>query len=408
LLFLCSLMLFQGGRLIGYCLGGEPDPMRVVAMTPVPFDVPRHDSGLVLLALSLSAICIYAPCRWLYRPVAPPSSVEVRKYLPYLYILFIATLPVQLFKNYRYYEYVQQHGGYAFIYVNHAAIASSVPFWVRAIPLISLPVFVAIFVFERSRFRLYLATTLYFATASLILLLGSRSGPFLLVAALWWVARVKSLRKTRIVFLATAVMTLLMVANVIQVRRQDEQGANYKFSLVRLIISQGASLNVTEVGFKYRDLFSPYFGTYLLTGLQDAFVAPDASKYHRGKSLAIDVSVFLSAVNYEYGYGTAGAYIPEAYVGGGMVAVILVSIGLGLGLHAFYRFSGNALLLFVFAMSLPDIISLPKAGLFDWVSVFLRSCVSFALLWLGWKVYSLLLSIRQTPPGDSVPGIVTA
>jgi oligosaccharide repeat unit polymerase len=408
LLFLCALMLFQGGRLIGYCLGGEPDPMRVVAMTPAPFSVSRHDSGLVLLALSLSAICIYAPCRWLYRPVAPPCRVELGKYLPYLYILFVATLPVQLFKNYRYYEYVQQHGGYAFIYVNHAAIASSVPFWVRAIPLISLPVFVAIFVFERRKFRLYLATALYFATASLILLLGSRSGPFLLVAALWWVARVKSRRKTRIVLLATAVMALLMVAYVIQVMRQDEQGASYKFSAVRLIVSQGASLNVTEVGFKYRDLFSPYFGSYLLAGLQDAFVASDAANYHRGRSLAIDVSVFLNAARYEYGYGTAGSYLPEAYVGGGMIAVVLVSIALGLGLHAFYRFSGNALLLFVFAMSIPDIVSMPKGGLLDWASIFLRNCVSFAMLWFGWKVYSLLLSIRQTPPADRLPGIVTA
>lgn len=408
LLFLCALMLFQGGRLIGYCLGGEPDPMRVVIMAVAPFDVSRHDSGLVLLALSLSAICIYAPCRWLYRPVGPPRLVEVRKYLPYLYILLVATLPVQLFKNYRYYEYVQQHGGYVFIYVNHAAIASSVPFWVRAITLISLPVFVAIFVFEQRRLRLFLATALYFATASLILLLGSRSGPFLLAATLWWVARVKSLRKTRIVLLATGVMALLMVAYVIQEKRKDEPGANYRFSLVRLVVSQGASLNVTEVGFKYRDLFSPFFGSYLLTGLEAAFVASDASNYHRGKSLAIDVSEFLSAAGYEYGYGTAGSYIPEAYVGGGMIAVILVSIALSLGLHAIYRFSGNALLLFVFAMSLSEIISMPKGGLLDWASIFLRNCVSFALLWFGWKVYSLLLSIRQTPPADSAPGIVTA
>jgi hypothetical protein len=203
-------------------------------------------------------------------------------------------------------------------------------------------------------------------------------------------------------------MALLMVAYVIQVMRQDEQGASYKFSAVRLIVSQGASLNVTEVGFKYRDLFSPYFGSYLLAGLQDAFVASDAANYHRGRSLAIDVSVFLNAARYEYGYGTAGSYLPEAYVGGGMIAVVLVSIALGLGLHAFYRFSGNALLLFVFAMSIPDIVSMPKGGLLDWASIFLRNCVSFAMLWFGWKVYSLLLSIRQTPPADRLPGIVTS
>lgn len=147
---------------------------------------------------------------------SPPSDVKVRRYLPYLYILFVAALPVQLFKNYRYYEYAQQHGGYLFIYVSHSALASSVPFLVRVIPVIALPVFAAIFVFERRRFPLYLATALYFTTASLILLLGSRSGPFMLVASLWWVARVKSQRKTRIAFLAVFVVVLLLAADVIQ------------------------------------------------------------------------------------------------------------------------------------------------------------------------------------------------
>ena len=406
-LFLCSLMLFQGGRLIGYCLGAESDPMQVEIMTPAPFQVPREIAGLVLLALALSAICIYAPCRWMYRPIAPPSDVKVRKYLRYLYLLFFATLPVQLFKNYRYYEYVQQHGGYTFIYVNHAALASTVPFWVRAIPLITLPVFVAIFVFERRRSRLYVATVLYFATASLILLLGSRSGPFLLVATLWWVARVKSKQKTRLVWLASFAVLVLLAGDLIQEMRQGDASAKYEPSLVRLIVSQGISLNVSEVGFAYRDLFSPNLGSYLLTEVQDAFVASDVANYRRGKGLSIDISVFLNRGQYRAGYGTAGSYIPEAYIGGGMIAVVLVSVALGLGLHAMYRFSGHPLLLFVFAMSLPDIILMPKGQLLDWVSILLKNCISFGLLWFGWKIYSLLVSIRHTP-GTSPESVAVA
>jgi hypothetical protein len=40
-LFLCTLMLFQGGRLIAYCLGAEPNPMRVILMAS-NFDPPRE------------------------------------------------------------------------------------------------------------------------------------------------------------------------------------------------------------------------------------------------------------------------------------------------------------------------------------------------------------------------------
>jgi oligosaccharide repeat unit polymerase len=356
----------------------------------------------------LSAICIYAPCRWLYRPVAAPTDVNVRKYLPYLYLLFAATLPVQIIKNYRYYEYAQQHGGYIFIYVNHAALASSVPFWVRAIPLITLPAFVAIFVFERRRLPLYLATFLYFVSASLTLLLGSRGGPFMLIASLWWAARVKSLRKTRIAFLAIAVLILLIIGNAIQETRQTGESEGEGYSLVHLIATQGISLNVTEVAFKYRHLFAPYTWSYLLTELQNAFVANDVVSYQRGKSLAIDISVFLDPEKYRQGHGTASSYIAEAYVAGGIIVVILVSVVLGLGLHALYRFSVNSMLLFVMALCLPDILLMPKGQLLDWVSVLVRNGIGVALLWIGWKLYALLLSIRRTSSASSEPGIATA
>src|SRR5271167_1222736 len=63
-LFLCTLMLFQCGRLIGFCLGVTPDPFEIELMTPLPFSIPRDEAGLALLVIALSAICVYAPCRW--------------------------------------------------------------------------------------------------------------------------------------------------------------------------------------------------------------------------------------------------------------------------------------------------------------------------------------------------------
>ena len=105
----------------------------------------------MLLSLALSAICIYIPCRWSYRHISPPSDTAVKRYLPYLYLVLAIALPLQMFKNYRYYQYAQEHGGYTFLWVDHAALASSVPFFVRAAQLITVPVFLAIFVFERRK-----------------------------------------------------------------------------------------------------------------------------------------------------------------------------------------------------------------------------------------------------------------
>ena len=396
-LFLCTLALFQGGRLIAYCLGAEPEPMRVVLMTPSPFDLSREDSGLVLLALSLSAICVYAPCRWMYRPVAPPSDVDVRKYLPYLYILFLATLPVQFFKNYGYYQYAQQHGGYVYIFLNHSALASSVPFWVRAISLITLPVFVAIFVFQRRRFLVYLATALYFFSVSFILLLGSRGAAFSLVLVLWWVARIKAVRKTRIVVAAALALALLFAGFAIQQTRGNAESAYREFSPVDVVSTQGMSLNVTEVAVKYRSLFSPYFASYMLQELEDAFVASDVSGYRRGEALGFDISVLLNRRFFWLGYGAGGSYLAEAYVGGGMVAIVLVSVLVGLGLHAFYRFSNNALLVFLFAISLSEILLMPRGALLDWVSVFAKNTILTMILLSGWGLFRLITSLGRSP-----------
>jgi hypothetical protein len=368
-------------------------------MTPTAFSLSREDAGLVLLALALSAICVYAPCRWLYRPVAPPIDVNVRKYLPYLYLLFFATLPVQLFKNYRYYEYVQQHGGYTFIFMNHSALAASVPLWVRAIPLITFPVFVAIFVFERRKFPLYVATLLYFSTASFILLLGSRGAAFSLALALWWVSRIKTQRKTRIVAVAVFALLLLFVGWVLQKTREDDNQAYREFSAGKVVSIQGVSLNVTEMAVKYRPLFSPYFGSYMMRELQNAFSASDASNYYRGRALGFDVTVLLNPGAFGAGYGTSTSYLAEAYVGGSMIAVVLVSVAVGLGLQAFYKFSGNSVLVFLFAISLPEILLMPRGALLDWASVFAKNSISIVLLLSGWGVYSLITSIRQRAVG---------
>src|ERR1700677_2936893 len=37
-LFLSVLLLLQGGRLLTYCLGGEPDPLRIRGVSTYPFD----------------------------------------------------------------------------------------------------------------------------------------------------------------------------------------------------------------------------------------------------------------------------------------------------------------------------------------------------------------------------------
>ena len=375
-------------------------PLRIRSFAPYPFDISRDDAGMVLLSLALSAICIYAPCRWNYRRIPPPADAAVRQYLPYLYLLFYTTLPIQLFKNYKYYEYVQQHGGYVSFFINHGDIAASVPLFVRAIVLINLPAFVAIFVFELRKKYLYTATILYFAAASLVLLLGLRGGIFALVLTLWYVAGVKSTKKKRVVAVAVLAFLLVLVGAVVQVLREDSEGlSDFAFAPIEFVTLQGNSLDVTEVAVKYRQVFAPYAASYLWTELKNAFVANDTTNYFRGKWLPFDVSVFLNRTAFQLGHGTGGSYVAEAYVIGGLAGVVLISVLIGAGLHFMYRLSQNAFALFVIAMVLPDVLGMPRGQLLDWLSVLLRSSISILLLFLGWELYHFLVWSRHTPGG---------
>jgi oligosaccharide repeat unit polymerase len=398
-LFLCTLLLFQGGRLVGYCLGKATNPLQVDLLRSHPFGISRDEAGMVLLALVISAICIYAPCRWNYRRIRPPADAPVQRYLPYLYLLFYATLPIQLFKNYKYYEYVRQHGGYVSFFINHSGVASSVPFLARAIVLISFPVFVAIFVFERRKKYLSLVTALYFAAASLVLLLGLRGGIFALVLTLWYVAAVKSTKRRRILVLAVLASMLVLVGAVVQSLREDSESlSDFAFAPIEFVTQQGNSLDVTEVAVKYRPMFAPYAASYLWNELKNAFVANDTSNYFRGKSLAFDVPVFLNSNAFSLGHGTGGSYVGEAYVIGGLSGVAVISLLIGAGIHLLYRLSANALSLFVVAMILPDVIMMPRGELLDWLSMLLRNGISIVLLVLGWELYRLLIWHR--PPGS--------
>ncbi len=396
-LFLCTLVFFQGGRLLAYCLGGVANPLQVQLMQADPFSIGRNNEGIVLLCLALSAICIYAPCRWRYEAFPPLSTASVRQYLPYLYLLFFATLPVQLFKNYRYFQWAQQHGGYTSIYLSHASLASSVPFLVRVVPLISFPVFVAIFVFEYRKKLAYLTAFLYFGAASLILLLGARGAVFGLVLSLWYVARVKSTRRTRVILLALFAVALVFVADAARQNRENPGQQTFEFLPAEFLSLQGSSIDVTSTVVAYRGYFSPYAWSYPFNELQNAFVAIDTAQYQRGKGLPYDVPVLLNVNGYNLGAGTGGSYIAEAYAIGGILGVVGISLLLGVGIHWLQVLSRSALGLFVVAMTLPDVLLMPRGNLLDWLSVAAKNLISVVLLFAGWELYKLLASIRHTP-----------
>ena len=397
-LFLGMLLLLQGGRLLVYCLEPDPDVLRVRAQVSFPFDLTRDQQGMVLLSLSLSAVCLYAVCRLSYRKIAVPDVRPALQYLPYLYLLFYLSIPVQFFKNYNYYQYALDHGGYAAFWVNHGEFAASVPFWVRLISLVTLPSFIGVFILEKRRRYLVLATACYFVSSLLLLLMGSRMGTLGAIIALWYAAGIKSGKKTRTFAIVALVLTLFVLAGLFQsLRENTESVATYAVDPLSFVILAGNSLDVTEVVVAYRPLFTPYAASYLWNELTFGFTPHDLEHYYRGRELGHDVSVLLNATRFEQGIGTAGSYIAEEYMLGGIAGVVIFSLVIGYGLHLLYRLSENVVSLWFVIMLLPDCLSMPRGDLLDWLSVLARSAMFFLVLAAGWKVYSLLLWLRRAP-----------
>jgi len=387
--FLCLLALFQGGRLIA----GETDPFRVVLMTSIQFDVSRTVAGTVLLSLAWSALVIYAVCRWNYRPLAPLVTGTFRKFLPCLHGLFWMSVPIQLYKNYCYYAYARDHGGYLVFFIDHGSMAASIPMAVRAISLVSLPALAGIFVLENSGRRLRTVTLVYFAVAAPVLITGSRGALFSLILALWYVRQARAAHRIRPQALAAITAALVVVGALVGSLRDEGAPSRPFAGPAEFIADQGSSLNVTEVAVLQRAAFAPHIGSYLENELKSAFVAADQENYVPGQRFSDDAAMYLNPVTYRLGFGCGSSYVAEAYILAGLAGVVLVSAAIGLLLRAMHRASAHPLGLFLVTMILPDVLWMPRGGLLDWVSASLRTAVSLLVVAAGWWLYRSLAYI---------------
>lgn len=390
-LFLCLILLFQGGRLLAFVFGLIPDPFVIDLFTPTPFDVSARTSAIFLLSICLSSLFIYIPCRWGYRLILTQPAAEMTEALPYLYTLFYLTLPAQVAENYLFYRYASTHGGYLSVYIDRAGLIASSPRPLHLITLVAMPAFLAIFAVDAGRARLHLATALYLLAATPMLLLGSRSGVFRLCLVLWYISRLKTLKRPRIYRLTAAVFLMGLLAVWIGNLRADDTTLGIGSAAASaFLVSQGNTMEVTELAIQYRNLFRPYAWTYASNQLEGAFIAGDQSDYRRGSSLASDLTVFLNPGAYGEGLGTGSSYLAEAYVAAGIIGVMAMSFLLGVAFDQIHKWCVHPLGVFFAAVTLPTMLWMARSGLFEWIAPLLRDTAFAFMLFLGWKVCALI------------------
>jgi len=391
-LFLAMLLLFQMGRLVGYAFGATTDPFNVVVQTLIPITVSTTASEITILLVLVSATVIYALCAWNTPRIVLEAGWE-QSWLPACYVLLVVSFPFVLYKNYEYFQFIRSHGGYLAIFTDSDAIAQSAGALVRIMSLAAANAFLLVYLIERRGGRLALVTTAFLSTSVLELLIGLRGKVFLFLLTLWFLHNLKTGKRFRPVALATVVLVGSFAAVAISGFREMRSTA--VTGPAGFIAGQGISMGVTQVAVQYRPLFAPHAKTYLANELLQAFYP--GSHFGQGQLFDNDISVFLNLDAFREGFGTGSSYLAEAWIAGGLLAVLFVSILIGLALRLLHRIGATFLGAAAIAIVLPSVIYLPRAQLLSPIAAGLKCGLIFLpmlplLAFVRWLIHDRDLS----------------
>ena len=371
-LFLAMLLLFQMGRLVGYALGATADPFNVVVQSPIPVTVSPAASEITILLVLVSATILCTVCAWNAPRITLDPGWE-QSWLPACYVLLVLSFPFVLYKNYMYFQFIRSHGGYLAIFTDSDAVAKSAGTLVRVMSLMAANAFLLVYLIERRAGRLAFVTSAYLSTSVLELLIGLRGKVFLFLLTLWFLHNLKTGKRFRLGALATVVLAGSFAAVAVSGFREMHSTA--VTGPVAFVAGQGISMGVTQIAVQYRPLFEPHVKTYLANELLQAFYP--GSHFGQGQLFDNDISVFLNVDAYRAGFGAGSSYLAEAWIAGGLLAVLIVSILIALALRLLHRLGGNFLGAVLVAIVLPSLIYLPRAQLLSPIANTLKTGLIF-------------------------------
>lgn len=389
-LFLAMLFVFQGGRLAGYLFGSIREPLRIELATTVPLNVSTRSAELALLAIVLSAICVYFPCRLTYKPVIFHAGSEIQ-WMPSLYFLVVFTLPFALYKNIMYIRYLSLHGGYLAVFTDNAAVLESAGTIARVISIICVTAMLIAYVFERRSRRVAIILTLLLGLSALDLIIGFRGKVFTETLSLWFIHNLKSGRRFTIAPIVILVLGLNVLAVSVAALREFHRIV--LLNPVDFLASQGVSLNVTEAAIEFRDRFGSYGLSYIVEGFTSGFAPPPAMT--EGHLWTNDLTMFLNPTAAKLGFGTASSYLAELYLFAGLPAVLLGSTAIGCCLAALHHISSRSWGAVILGFTLPALIYLPRLELLNPLAVLIKSLGACVLVFLFVSIVREMATVIQ-------------
>lgn len=389
-LFLGTLLLFQAGELLAFTFGPlfggalqDFNPFQIDLMRAgMPINVNRTTAEMTMLAILISAVCIYMPCRFRYTRLTMPDSPPPRV-MRALYRVYFLTVPFLLYKNLRYFLFIKSHGGYLALYTQGADVIGTVSVAARTLSFFATLAFLALYVFETRRHRVYLLTFTYFLGSILDLLIGLRGKVFTLLLMMWLIHVIKRHKRFQVFRIAATAGVLMLLAMAVDSYRGSDDLADIRLPsnpVFYFIAAQGVSVQTTEAVIGYGSQFVRKPFSYLRHEVTSAIIPEEAQvKRPNGIFLADDLGYFLNPDTARLGYGTGSSYLAESYLFGGLLGVIVISSLLGYLLSLLHSASNSVAGILVLAYTMPYLIYLPRDMLLSPVAEIVKISISILL-----------------------------
>lgn len=329
-IFLILCFIFLCGRAFPVLFGGESRLERISFADE--FEVaPETVASYVTLVL-VSVFLVHLGSLLARSPNVElhTSDRDARLYL----LFFFLFLPFYLYKNYFYFQYVMESGGYLAIFSGREHI-EEIGLPIRLGALLCLAAFALYFFHEKDKTRSRVALLLFIVVFSSELLVGLRGKFFVVTLMFYLFYKLRFGGKFSIRGLSTIAGVIFVVAIAVEIMRQG--GTSIEGSLLMgFFLQQGATASMILTVLDNFDQFVPNAGSYFL----HQFLVPFYSQpeVEPGWFLANDVSMMVMPVAYALGFGTGSSYLAELMLLGGALAVCIGSLAIGWLLAMLGRF----------------------------------------------------------------------
>ncbi len=330
-IFLILCFVFLCGRAFPVLFGGESRLEQINLADEFEVAPEIVVSYVVLVLASVFFVHMGSLLPRFTKTELSTSNRDARLYLLFFFLL----LPLYLYKNYSYFQYVMASGGYLAIYLGREHI-EGIGLPVRLGALLCLAAFTLYFFHERDRKKSRIALILFIIVFSSELLVGLRGKFFVVTLVFYLFYKLRFGGKFSIRGLSALAGAIFVVAIAVEVMRQGGTSIEGSF-LMGFFVQQGATASMNLIVLDNFDHFAADAGSYFL----HQFLVPFHSQpeVEPGWFLANDVSMMVMPVAYALGFGTGSSYLAELMLLGGALAVCLGSLAIGWLLAMLARFN---------------------------------------------------------------------